>query len=235
LQCSCFQEGKCTAKGNNSGTRTSTMTCPTTVVTGGPNVAGCTGTVTIKALDGTVLALDRPIGEGLSDLNTNSECGAEFPASFGLRRSVMGTITQSCTAGSIAADDRVLQQVVRSTNDYLSTTEWLDLNPATCNPNTGFPPGACQNDGGAWITFAAAESGVQCVADNFSCGQLADDGSSGPPPSVCRVGSSGQCECRCARCTPEGTLVNLGAGDQGKFVVASSNAAFACDVTVTGN
>jgi hypothetical protein len=218
------------------------MTCPTLDPITGSNLAGCTGTITVLDSNGNPLpgfTDPIPIGSNLEQLNTNASCGEEFPTDSGLKKFVMGALVQECTSDSDVKTDLVDQQKVRSTNDYFSTTQSFNLLSATCNPTNGFPSGACTNDGGAWITFPAAANGDQCSAANFSCGQVVDDGadepSPGPPPSTCRIGSSGQCECRCARCTPDGTLVNLSTGEQGLFVLASSENAYACSVTVTGN
>jgi len=244
LTCSCFQVGTC-----KGGTRTDTMTCPTPG-TNGPNSAGCTGIISVTDLNLNPIHSDIQIGGlTLANLDTNSECGAAFPndSGSGLKKFVMGTLTQECTSGSSAIDDFVLQEKVRSTTDtnpptpptasFFSTTQWFDHVDATCNPNNGFPTGACTNDGGAWITFPLA-TGDTCQASNFTCGQR--DGPngpiSGPAPSQCRTDSSGNCQCRCSRCTSAGTLVNLGTPGQGLFVLASdADNAYACPVTVTGN
>jgi len=236
LRCSCFSPGTCDAKANKPGTRTSTMTCPTLSPTG-QNLAGCTGTLTISALDGTPLETVN-IGDGLTALDSNNECGLAFPAGNGFKRFVIGSVTQSCQSGSIPSEELVKKVAVRGpavngVTSYSSSTVWAQEFAATCNPEDGFPSNSCNNDGGAWITFSTTQA--QCVASTFSCGQLAS-GTSGPAPKKCDYDAlSGQCSCRCPRCTPEGTLVNLGGGDSGKFVVANSNSAFACEVTVTGN
>jgi hypothetical protein len=238
VSCSCFAEGKCTATGPKTGTRISTMTCGTNDPITGLNLAGCTGSVEILRANGETLT--RPIGTGLADLNTNSECGAAFPNAFGLKKGVMGTITQQCTVGSAVLTDRVVKQVVRSTNDYSSDTASFDLYPATCNPANGFPRHACTNAGAAWITVLnpnPAGSAKACVAAaaNLSCGQNTD-GSPGPAPSQCRI-SGGQCECRCDRCNDDTgeALVNAGQGDQGVFTLASRSVpplwVAACPVT----
>jgi len=246
LTCSCFQVGTC-----KGGTRTSTMTCPTNDPTTGLNEAGCTGTVSVTDLQGNPLP-SHPVpiqigGPTLANLNTNTECQAAFPNDSGFKQRVMGTLTQECTSSSSATTDFVLQEKVRSTTDtnpptptasFFSTTEWFKHFDATCNPNNGFPPNGCSNDGGTWITFPAVANGDQCNASNFSCGQL--DGENGPipgpAPSKCTVDSqTGNCQCRCDRCTKAGTLTNLGTGDQGLFVIASSDNAYACPVTVTGS
>lgn len=245
LTCSCFKVGTC-----KGGTRTDTMTCPTNNPTTGLNEAGCTGTISVTDLNGTPIHSEIQIGGStLANLNTNSACGAVFPndSGSGLKKFVMGTLTQECAANSDPTTDFVLEAKVRSTTvttpatptaSFFSTTQWFDNFDATCNPNNGFPTGACTNDGGAWITFPLA-TGDTCQASNFTCGQR--DGPngpiSGPQPSTCTVDkSTGQCQCRCSRCTPEGTLVNLGTPGQGLFVLASdADNAYACPVTVTGN
>jgi hypothetical protein len=241
LRCSCFAEGKCTATGPKPGTRISTMTCGTNDPITGLNLAGCTGSVDVFKADGiTPLALNVPIGQGLADLNTSQECGDAFGNAFGLKKGVMGTITQQCSVGSNVLHDRVVKQVVRSTNEYQSTTEWLDQYPATCNPANGFPRHACTNAGGTWVTVlnpnpAGSAQACRAAAANLSCGQNSD-GSPGPAPSQCRI-SGGQCECRCDRCNEDTgeALVNAGQGDQGVFVLASRSVAplwvAACPVT----
>jgi hypothetical protein len=243
LQCNCFQVGTC-----KGGTRTSTMTCPTPG-TNGPNSAGCTGSITVYDLNGVKLNHTPnpiPIGDNLAQLNTNTACGQAFPndSGSGLKKFVMGTLTQECTASSTS--DLVLQEKVRSTTNssasasFFSTTEWfngIQLTSDACNPNNGFPPNSCSNDSGANITFPAAANGDTCNASNFSCGQLDGDNGPlpGPHPSSCTTDNNGNCKCRCARCTPAGTLTNLGAPGTGLFVIASADNAYACPVTVTGN
>jgi len=249
LQCNCFDVGTC-----KGGTRTSTMTCPTPG-TLGANSAGCTGTITVLP---TTLHPAIIIGPNLAipgrpaTLDTNTECQAAFPADSGLNKKVMGTLTQECTSRLDPTTDFVLETKVRSTTatgmapptptaSFFSTTQWFNaihLPSNACNPSNGFPPNGCSNDGGANITFPAAANGDQCNASNFSCGQLDGDNGPlpGPHPSSCTADSAGNCTCRCNRCTPDGTLVNVGTGgDQGLFVIASSDNAYACQVTVTGS
>jgi hypothetical protein len=223
----------------------SVATCPTLI--NELNVAGCTGTLTVFDLNGTALREGESpsctgtdgcaieIGDGNELLTTVGKCQKVYPKALGFAKLVASKIIQQCTTGSVAKNP-IVDYAARSTNNYESTAEYSNLFSATCNPEDGFPSNACFNDGGAWIAFSTAETGEQCSANNFTCGQL-PDGKFGPPPSTCRVKSPGQCECRCDRCTPEGTLVNLGTGDQGLFVLAStgSDNAFACSVRVTGN
>jgi hypothetical protein len=214
-------------------TITSTMVCPTLDPTSKLNEAGCTGIITVFDLNGNPLPSHPDpiiIGTGLSDLTNNGKCQQQFPdplpGTTGLPKNVMGTLTQECTTLSAQ------QQIGRSTNGFAQTTQWFNpLTQATCNPADGFPTNACSNDSGANITFKAANSD-QCVASNFSCGQL-PDGSFGPNPSKCTLDKkSGLCQCRCDRCTPDGALVNTGTGNQGLFVVSSSDNVYACQVRV---
>jgi hypothetical protein len=230
-KCSCFEVGACDAKGQ----RKSSMNCPTpsadlTVL----NAAGCTGTLTVEALNGTPLAGPVQIGAGQELLDTNGECGAEFPNKKPFKTFEMGNFVQTCDPTSNVFSDLIQTQNVRTNDGGFSTTDSNVLTSATCTNNNGFPTGACKNDGGTFITFAAAESGEQCVAANFSCGQLAD-GTPGPAPKECKEDSGGNCTCRCARCDAKGTLVNLGADGESLFVISSSDNAYACPVTVTGN
>jgi hypothetical protein len=246
LQCSCFKIEQCSTSGPTKGFVTHSMTCPTNNPTTGLNAAGCTGSVEIRSADGsTVLETVAFGGADLAQLNTNAECGATeaFPAAFGLKKGVMGTITQQCTAGSPLVTNPVVKQVVRSTNNYASTTEWVDEYPATCTTNNGFPRHSCTNSSATWVTVLnpnPAGNAAACVAAraNLSCGQ-APDGSPGPAPTECRLDSAGQCQCRCVKCdaaTGE-PLVNAGLNDQGKYVLGSLSVApiwvAACPVTTT--
>jgi hypothetical protein len=237
LQCSCFQVPTCT-----SGTRTGTMTCPTLDPTAQPkeNLAGCTGQITVLDLNGNQVPSlpghPNPINIGsippLEDLTSPGQCKAQFPGpkpgTTGLPENVMGTLTQECSTGDIT------EQIVRSTNGFkLSTPHVLDANQATCNPANGFPTNACTNDSGAFITFAATAN--ECVESNFSCGEFTGESGpvDGPPPSKCTFDKkSGQCQCRCARCTPQGALVNVGLDQQGIFVLHSAQNAYGCQVRV---
>ena len=245
LQCNCFEVGIC-----KGGTRISTMTCPTP--SSGLNKAGCKGTIRVFDPNDPEREIHPPIdiGTGLADLDSTGECGAAFPNDSVMRQRVMGTLTQECTAKSSATTDFVLEQKVRSTSStassppistasFFSTTQWLNaiqLPSNACNPNNGFPANGCSNDGGANITFPAAANGDQCDVSNFRCGQL--DGENGPLPGPMPTSCTpegGDCKCRCARCTTDGTLVNLGAPGEGLFVIASLDNAYACPVTVTGS
>ena len=248
IRCNGFAVGRCSAQGNRPGTRTSMMSCPNPT----PD-SGCRGTVTVSDLNGKFLATFA-IGAGLDDINTTQECQSEFPETAALRKSEMGKIVQSCSRDAQwAPTDRIVEQVVRTDLNgegivnYTSTTTWVNLFGATCNPNNGFPAGACTNDGGVWIALAnpnPAGSAQACVAaaGSLACGQKAD-GTFGQPPVECRLDSQNQCECRCRRCDPSGSLVNAGAPGLGKFVLSgpavdqtgTPSWAAACDVTVTGN
>ena len=228
LVCTCFKvpTTSCT------GTLTSTMVCPTLDPITKLNEAGCTGTITVFDLNGNPLpSHPNPIiiGTGLSGLTNNGQCQQQFPddtSGTGLAKNIMGTLTQECTTLSAQ------QQIVRSTNGFTQTTQWFNpLTTATCNPADGFPTNACSNDSGANITFQA-KNGDQCLASNFSCGQL-PDGSFGPNPSKCTLDKkSGLCTCRCDRCTPDGALVNTGIGQNGTFVLSSLDNVYACQVRV---
>ena len=260
VTCNRFEIGQCSAQ---TRTRTSRMMCPTT--TG----AGCTGTVTVYFPDGTKtdpplkFAVDHTIA-------TNGACNSEFPNIGVLGRRVIGEVVQSCTPGQGGwnASDPVLSEVVRNDvvdgqTTFFSSTSWVDrLGDGSsfggfCNANNGFPTGACANDGGTWFTVLdnPIVDAQKCAASAaaLTCGQQVVDDidpktgevigvkvQAGPAPSQCRVNSQDQCECRCARCTPAGTLVNLGTPNL--FVLADANGAAgsrpwaaACEVTVTGN
>jgi len=247
IACKRFEVGTCSAKGKRPGTRTSLMKCPADGQVG----AGCTGVVNVTDLNGLPLGNGSfSIGNGLADINTSQECAAEFPKTADLARSVMGKITQPCTATAPWDPlDPILVQVVRTDRNvdgvvnYASSTNWLDESDASCNPNNGFPTNACTNDGGTWITVLAAEdviSAAACVAAaaDLKCGQRTD-GEAGPAPRECKLDNLGQCTCRCDRCDSAGTLVNLGGGSAGKFVLSNLTSgqlwAAACEVTVTGN
>jgi len=243
LVCAGFAVGGCSAKSSRPGTRTSTMTCPT------PG-AGCRGDVTVTNLAGLPLATIQ-IGAGLELIDTKQECGAEFPNTAGLSKFLMGKITQTCDKG-VPWDptDPILGQIVRTdlregdnAVNYTSTTSWLDETPVACNPNNGFPPNACTNDGGTWLTIPTilvpATNDAQCAAAavNLSCGQL-PDGSAGPAPIGSKFDGT-QCQFRCHRCEEEGSLVNVGTAGLGKFVLTDLTGtppwAAACEVTVSGN
>ena len=175
-----------------------------------------------------------------------------------LGEGVIGEIVQSCTAGqNWNASDPVLSEIVRDDVErrqpnFFSNTSWVDALRGTCNASNGFPTRACSNDGGTWLTVVndplnPVVDPAKCAVslDQLACGQQIVDGklTPGPAPRECRVDSQGQCECRCARCTPNGTLVNL--GDPNLFVLADVKGttafgsprpwAAACEVTVTGN
>jgi hypothetical protein len=243
LVCRCFKKPtSCTGA-----TGTSTMTCPTLDPMTNLNEAGCTGTITVLDLNGipvpSLPGHPNPINIGtippLSGLTNNGQCQQQFPddtcppnspncTATGLPKNVMGTLTQECSTGDIT------NQIVRSTNGFELTTQVFDANQATCNPNDGFPTNACTNDSGVWITFAPAV-GDQCAASNFSCGELVGESEpvDGPQPSKCELNKKTKlCECRCARCTPQGALVNVGLNQTGTFVLHSDDNAYACQVRV---
>jgi hypothetical protein len=222
------------------------------IILPGQNAAGCTGTLRVLDLNGNTIrgpggsdgdAIQ--IGEGIAQLN-QGQCqqvfGEDLPE---FKRRVASTITQVCSTTNVATDP-ILEYAARSTDNFDSAASALTLGSAKCNPADGYPAQACTNDSGANITFSAdamfgivsfPTSGPQaCNANNFSCGQLPDL-TFGPQPSKCTLDKkTGQCSCRCDRCTPDGTLVNAGLGDQGLFTLvhADSEAAVACSVRVTG-
>jgi hypothetical protein len=229
LKCSCFKLPTTSCTG---GTATSTMTCPTLDPTTKLNEAGCTGTISVFDAQGNTLHADVVVGSNpdITRLVSNGQCKQQFPddtnGTTGLGENVMGTLTQNCSGD-------ITDQTVRSTNGFKLTTEVFEQNTATCNPASGFPTNACTNDSGAWITFAVAAS--ECKAANFSCGEFTGESGpvDGPPPSKCTFDKkSGQCQCRCDRCTPQGALVNVGLDQAGTFVLHSANNAYGCPVTV---
>lgn len=243
FQCSCFRVGDCNIT-KKIGTRTNTMQCPTPSFSGVDadndgfidNVAGCTGTVEVRDLDGNLIEtvfVGGKNGLDLAPLDTQKECGAALPSAFGLKQRVFGILTQKCTSGSDFTTDPILEERVRSTQNYFSTTTWRDERPCEAQPANGWPPHSCENDSGAWIYFDAAANGEQCVAANFSCGQVAGEPGSaptnGPPPSKCEPSGS-LCRCRCDRCTVAGTLGNVGTGDLGSFALSSSINAYVCPI-----
>jgi hypothetical protein len=233
LQCSCFKVGTCTG-----GTRTSTMTCPTLDPITKKNEAGCRGTISVFDLQGNPLHADVVVGSNpqLDDLTNDGKCGQEFKKGSGFNKGEMGTLKQECQGNSNPLTDLVLEEKVRSTNGYVSTTEWRNAiqTGVDCNPLDGFPTNACTNSSGVSMKFPLAP-GDQCVTSNFSCGQLTGTSGpvDGPRPSKCGLDkNTGLCECRCDRCTPQGALVNVGIGDQGLFVLHSADNAYACQVRV---
>jgi hypothetical protein len=234
-------------------------------IVAGQNAAGCTGTLTVLDINNNPLrqgnfpsctGTDGPggtggcaiqIGDGIAELNTIGKCqqvyGEELPE---FARLVASTITQSCSTSNVASDP-IVEYSARSTDNFDSAATAFAVGSAKCNPVDGYPPGSCANDSGANITFSAdamfgiasfPSSGTQaCNANNFRCGQLPDL-TFGPAPSKCTLDKkSGLCQCRCDRCTPDGTLVNAGVGDQGLFSLVHFNSddAVSCSVRVTGN
>ena len=247
VQCNRFQIGTCSAQ-TGTGTRTSSMMCPTT--TG----AGCIGTILVIFPDGSSTERSFAVDDTIA---TAGQCKNEFPSIPGvLGQGEIGKIVQSCTAGQgWNASDPVLSEIVRDDVErrqttFFSNTSWVDKVNGTCNANNGFPTGACSNDGGTWFTVSpnSIVNPTACAANppnTLRCGQQVVNGvvQPGPAPTQCRLDSQGQCECRCPRCTPAGTLVNL--GNPNLFVLADATGttalssptpwAAACEVTVTGN
>jgi hypothetical protein len=256
VSCFHFAIGQSCSKGK----RSSKMECPTTPANGSP---GCSGSITVELKNGVF-----PGGSNTKtvtfavDPTIDKQCNQEFPRIPGvLSQGVIGEIVQSCTQDPWSAEHIVLSSVVRDdlNNDFPSETYmersdggWLTTTGCDANPDNGFPTGACTNDGGAWITVLNDEFSDPVVipklcaasAKQLTCGTQVVDGDvlSGPPPKECKVDSKGNCTCRCARCNPEGTLVNLSGGTFGTFVLADEKGvsgtrpwAAVCRVTVTGN
>jgi hypothetical protein len=255
FECYRFKIGDCVQQGNKPGTRTSVMSCPTN--TG----AGCkNGTLTVYLSNGT--QLPTTTFEVDDSIATNQQCFSEFPASPELGKGVIGKLVQTgCLKGAQwSADEPVSQHIVRNdlSNEpdkatFQSSTTWLAFNSLLCAQNSGFPTGACSNDGGVWVTFPNPnpQGGLQACIDaksQLTCGQqVVPVGNPpelttlyGPEPSVCKTDNEGQCSCRCARCNELGTLVNLGdpnSSPNALFVLANPSAKWSafCEVTVTGN
>ena len=186
------------------------------------------------------------IGAGITELNSKGQCQQVYREDLPeFAKNVASTITQSCSTSNVASDP-IVEYSARSTDNFDSAATAFAVGSATCNPADGYPPGSCTNDSGANITFSAdamfgqkqfASGATACSANNFTCGQEPDL-TFGPPPSKCTLDKkTSLCTCRCARCTPDGTLVNAGLGNQGLFVLASANSddAVSCTVRVTGN
>ena len=246
VTCQRFEVGSCSQQGNNPGKRTSKMMCPTT--TG----AGCSGNVRVIHASFAGGFKDFPFQVD-QNISTTQQCNSEFPNIAGvLGKGVIGQIVQTCDKQvPWSPNDTVLSEVVRGDvnpgeTTFMSSASWVDALNGTCNANNGFPTGACSNDGGTWFTVLANSivNPAACAASAaaLTCGQQVVNGEvqPGPAPKECRLDSAGQCQCRCARCTPEGTLVNL--GSPALFVLADANGttgtkpwAAACEVTVTGN
>jgi hypothetical protein len=234
--CPCNLIGAC-----KGGTRVSEATCPTLV--NGQNKAGCTGKLTVFAVNGTPLrqgtspnctgtdtnsppgvggcAID--IGPGVGQLDTNSECNAAYPASAssGLARRVASRLTQACTRTSSAADDPIVEFDGRSTNHYSTAAQAVDVaRVKSISPADGYPAHSCSNSGINHITFIPVPPDV-CNAANYVCGQD-PTGAFGPNPSDCTPDpSTGSCTCTCFKCNEATglTLANPGVGNQtqGKF------------------
>ena len=253
ISCTGFVIEPCNAK---TGTRTSFMPCttpktlPGLVLAPGEPVTGCSGTVTVKFLDGSP---DVHIDVAKDPtLDTDGECNRAYPKTLQLPRGIGGKVVQLCI-GTAEWDfkDRVLEHVVRNqlslvvpnTASYAASGKWSDQANATCQPDDGFPPVSCRNNSIVRSTFSAANSAA-CSAANYLCGQKAD-GSSGPPPEDCTFdSSSGQCTCTCFKCAKDTgqTLTNVGippsAGVQGtgSYVVLQKDRQIAniCPVKVGG-
>jgi hypothetical protein len=245
----CFKAGNCKQK-----TRVSESKCPA-LDANGDNLSGSTGTVTVFDLNGIQLPSSpghpNPINIGtvplLVDVDTNTECANEFPSGvLGLGQRVTGKITQECTNDLDVIGDPIMTQVLRSTNGYSAAFDVAITQPGSCTPSNGFPFVGCENSGLFWFYFNPG-SGEQLDPANFSCGQIVDENDQildGPPPVTCgpsdKAGFTFRCQCQ--RCIPantpgfpEGTLVNPGTGNQGLFVLHSSDNAYACPVTESGN
>jgi hypothetical protein len=248
----------------DNGERLSRAMCPTTEANGFP---GCHGKIIVtltgggKFDDGTTgpktfsFDVDPNIDKG--------QCNQQFPRIAGLLdRGEIVRIKQSCS-GDWSILDRVLSAALRNDlNDddpsatYLETSgAWFGGAHCDADPNNGFPTGACSNDGGAWLTVSNpdpeespplinAESCAAAIKD-LTCGDQLIKGVvvPGPAPKEFKLDSNGQCQFRCARCNPNGTLVNLQGGSNGTFVLADPKGvmgianrpwAAICPVTVTG-
>lgn len=247
--CRRFKIGDCVQQGNKPGTRTSVMSCPTT--TG----AGCTGDITVYFSDPNKAPVTKHF-EVDHNLATNQQCFSEFPTSSDLGKGVIGKLVQTgCVRGAEwNVNEPVSQHVVRNdlepnATTFQSNTKWLGASQLLCAQNSGYPTGACSNEGGVWVTVPNPNpqgSAQACIdaQSQLTCGQqvVVVDGQKtildGPAPSECKMDNEGQCTCRCARCNERGTLVNLGE-TTGLFVLANPSATPAwaafCEVTVTGN
>jgi hypothetical protein len=253
--------------------RTSVATCPTPslvsvppvpdqsctgsncIILPGENAAGCTGSLTVLDLNGNTIRGPNgsdgdtiQIGDGIAELNNDGKCQQVFRAADGFAKLVASTITQECSTPDVASDP-IVEYAARSTDNFDSAANAFAVGTATCNPLDGYPPGSCDNDSGANVTFSAQAMfgrddflAGECSANKFRCGQELDltsgDLTFGPPPSKCTLDKKTKlCTCRCARCTPDGTLVNPGVGNQGLFLLTSANSddAVSCTVRVTGN
>jgi len=250
ISCNLFLKGSCN---QTTLVRESTMSCET------PS-AGCTGTITVKDLNGVVLEVMQ-IGVGLPTGSTS--CQSEFPRTTGsdaLARGIMGKITQVCSGATDAdvTNDPISKIVVRTDlrdepgskqPKYSSagTAPW-EANEANCDPVDGFPIGSCQNSGVVQVTVLQLPAGADAnacataAAQKLACGVKAD-GSAGPAPSSCTVTAAGECKCTCPRCEENvGSLVNAGSFGNGHFTLWDPKGeatgkpwTATCEVTVTGN
>jgi hypothetical protein len=238
-RCDCVAIGACLG-----GSRTNISTCPTNDGYGynAVNLAGCTGKVTVRALDGEPLREDDPedsesclgsdgcairYGEGLAALTTTELCatdeGAPFPGGEigGLGAGQMVRVTQACTVSppSVQENERFVDVDVLamgSSAKFEQTHFAVVTGGTTCKP-AEIDPTECPNEGGLWI-IATLESTDTCEPANFKCGGAAG----GPQPDRCKV-NKGKCECRCDRCDDVGTLANIYSANQGAYVISSSS------------
>ena len=254
VKCVNFAIGNC-----SKGRRTSRMECPT--AGGSP---GCTGKIAVTLINGE---FEPGVVSKTFDIKTNdvpkTECSQQFPRiNGGLDQKVIGEIVQSCTTqGGDVTLEPVLSSSVRSDlNDENPSATYAESSiggwapTVLCDPQPadGYPTGACSHDGGAWLKVLnnpenpspiLNPAACAAAAKDFTCGDQLVDGVvvPGPAPTTCEL-QGGDCRCRCARCNSNGTLVNLGGGGTGTFVLADPKGvmgtrpwAAACAVTVTGN
>jgi hypothetical protein len=234
------------------------MACPT--ASGSP---GCSGSIAVTLINGE---FEPGIVSKTFDIKTNdvaaNECNRQFPRiNGGLDQKVIGEIVQSCTTPGWMGDlEPVLSSSVRSdlndenpsaTYAESSIGGWAPTVLCDANPANGYPSGACSNDGGTWIKVLNNPDNPSPIinpalcaaaAKDLTCGDQVVEGKvvPGAAPTTCEL-QGGDCRCRCARCNANGTLVNLGGGSAGSFVLADPKGvmgtrpwAAACAVTVTG-
>lgn len=260
----CAARGKCVdvvvGTSCKGGKRTNRATCPTT--NGSP---GCSGVITVKLTGGATFPDDTDTKDFPFQVANvpASDCNKQFPRiNKVIDQGVIAEIITACTTTAPFSDqDLVLSSIWRGDlNDenpsatYIEQSDgpWIPAVLCSPNPATGYPTGACQHDGGAWLTVfnnpddpAPIVNAELCAASakDLTCGDQVVDGKvvPGPAPSKCEL-QDGQCRCRCARCDRDGTLVNLGGGTAGSFVLADPKGvsgtrpwAAVCAVTVTGN
>ena len=258
VKCVNFAIGTC-----SKGRRISRMECPTANAS-----PGCTGQITVTLINGEFApgVVSKTFEIKTNDVPKN-QCNQQFPRiNGGLNHGVIGEIVQSCTTQGDVTLEPVLSSSVRSDlNDdnpsetYAESTitvngfgGWAPTVNCDPQPADGYPSGACSHDGGAWLKVlenplnpSPILNPALCAAaaKDLSCGeQIVDEQVvPGPAPISCEL-QGGDCRCRCARCNSNGTLVNLGAGGTGTFVLSDLKGvmgtrpwAAACAVTVTGN